>query len=686
MNEELDALLGELVEEWPQRFRHRRLLVALDEAAGPPDLAHALLAGIAAGQDEYAVFDGLVAEGRFALAESMLADCAAIEEGRVGELTQRLDRVRARRQNRLAVRLEELAEQARLAGTDFTADRELLVEFCQTSWPDVAEHLATLEEALEDRIGERRAAVIARIDALADSAEEWHAACRSLADKGLILAAEGMLDRPDELSGGPAAAPPLPAWPWKAEPAEVLRWHLDPATPRPSSFALWSVRQESAEHRLLDAYDSLRRTGGPHIAAGFAAALDAFLGVETAPETTAHPVEGGHLTELSGLFADPETGGFRPSGHVDLYVADPGTRTVPPLPGLAPFLAVGHGLVPRGYADRTDAAVLDLRSLLRLVKTPARRPVALLRVAGRQWPVTAFTHALDTPDETVNLRTLSWVVDLAGLGDLATTAALESESGLDPALVRLFLDFLRRDSDRRPAAGGLPRWGEDARMTAPVRDAVLAPVAGSPAAEVVFWAALSAAMPGVPVGVNDIVREIALNSDRADRAGRGGQADEASVRAGIEALGALPLAARAGDDGIVFRRCGALIGLAGQAKEHLPGAVERLSEAAAEPGRAAAEPDLRPFDLYRHSLAPGRAGYDAAPGPDAARALVAETANLTAADVPARQATATSPRCSPACGRTSPPPTRGSISRSAARRRRPSPSGPSCWRRCSTNC
>ncbi|MFV2172622.1 ATP-binding protein [Actinomadura sp. LOL_016] len=626
MNEELDGFLSELVEEWPQRFRHRRLLVALGESAGPQELAHALLEGVAAGQDEYGVFDGLVAEGRFELAETMLADCVALDEAVVGELTQRLDTVRARRRTRLLRRLEELDERAKLAGAAFTADRDLLVEYCQTSWPDAATELDRLELDLEDRIGERRAAVLERIGALDGTDEKWRAAGRSLADKGLILAAEALLDRPDDRSGGPATVPSLPDWLWKEEPDEVLRWHLDPATRRPSSFSLWRVRQDSVEHRLLDAYDSLRKVDSARLAADFASALDAFLGAEPGPKT-AHPVEGGHLTSLSGAFADPETAGFRPIGGVDLFVAAPETRTVPRLPGLAPFLAVGHGLVPRGYADRTDAAVLDPRSLLRLINVPTRRSVALLRIAGGQWPLSAFTHALEAGGETVDWRTLSWIVDLAGLGDLTTMAALEFESGLDPALVRLLLDFLRQDSDRRPRVGGLPRWGDDPRMTARVRAAVLSAVAGSPAAEAVFWAALAAAMPGERVGVPDLIRESALSSERA------GGVDEATVRAGIGELAALTLADVTGPDALVLRRCGVLVTLAGRAGEQLPAALERLSTATVVE-EAGAETAPGPWDLHRHSLAPGRAAYDAAPGPEAARALAAQTADLTSADVP----------------------------------------------------
>lgn len=625
MIESLDPHLGELLRRWPGRFRHRALLVALHapDPAGPQLLARALVDGIAAEEDEHQVYENLLAEGHFALAETVLTDCAALDRARLDDLSRRLETVRLRRHAQLLARLEESARRADLAGIEApAADRDELAARCRESWPEAAAALTALEDELAAGVAAGRAALTARLAALPDAEEDWADACRRLIEAGRLRAARSLLERSDDGRGGPATAPPLPEWSWKDEPAELLRWHLDPATRRAPSFAGWAVRQGSAEHRLLDAYQSLQLAGGAQPAVDFAAALDEFLGAspgEGPRPHTAHPVEGGHLTRLFGVFADEDLAAFRPAGDVDLFVADPGTRAVPALPGLAPFLAVGWGLDGRGYAGRSPAAVLDLRSLLRLVAVRRRRAVGLLRVAGPQWPLAAFTGGRVFAEPKSSWRTLSWIVDLSGLGDLGTAASLAFETGLHPDLIRLFLDHLLRSPRRLPAdAGALPRWTDDAQLTAALRTAVLAPVRGNPTAEAAFWAALSLRTGDAPVSVNEMMREIALVSGRVD------PVREADLWAGAARLAALPVVREVTPAGVLLDDNGVLIGLAADAGKHLAEALERL--AVESPGQD--RPALDAWALHRHLLTPGLAAYRADPGPERARALAEETGAL----------------------------------------------------------
>ncbi|KJS51985.1 hypothetical protein VM98_34155, partial [Streptomyces rubellomurinus subsp. indigoferus] len=121
-----------------------------------------------------------------------------------------------------------------------------------------------------------------------------------------------LLERSDDRLGGPTTPPPLPDWAWKDEPAALLRCHRDPPTLRAPAFACWAVRHASGEHQLLDAFLAASPGEGPR-------------------PHTAHPVEGGHITRLFGVFADEDLAGFPPAGDVDIFVPDAGTRLVPAL-------------------------------------------------------------------------------------------------------------------------------------------------------------------------------------------------------------------------------------------------------------------------------------------------------------------------------------------------------------------
>ncbi|MFD6248412.1 ATP-binding protein [Streptomyces roseolus] len=643
-----DGSLRSLLAVWPGRFRFPELLVALSDGRTAPleDLAVAGLAGIAGDHDEYRACARLIADGEFRIAEEMLAECEALDAAQTDELRTRLGRRRAECLELVLGRIQQLMDRAAAADVDAVPEREALTALCARSWPRADARLLEDEKALQDALDEQRRVLRARCEEAAAQGTDPDTlgVCEELLKAGqlrlvALLLANGASPRP-----GPEAVPPLRGWAYAGEtPSEVLKWHLD-ATVRPVSFDRWRPTGP-AGRELLEAYAALADSNEA-TAARFARALMEFLGAEDRPQPPVYRVEGGYLTAITGVFTDEETARFWPTSSVELFVADPETEHRPEMDLGRPYIAVGWSLRAQTLPERTPCAVLDLGHLVELVALRAHVPVQLLRALGRQWPLDVFTggsavslEALLGTDHGQWWHVLRWMVDLAGLGDLTTADALTFQTGPDPALLHLFLEFLARPkagSQEREGYAAVRDWAKNQPFAQTVERAVLAPITDSAASQAAFWAALSAAVPGQQV----TFEEILLSAASVAGEGMFDDAQEAEVRRGLARLATLPLVDRADADGVRLRRCGVLLVLGGDADRKLGQAVARLAEEAAETG-ADRSRALRLVDwqLYRYALHPELRHYEEiadAPGTTAEElAAAVEALTGTRGELPA---------------------------------------------------
>ncbi|MFG2333362.1 ATP-binding protein [Streptomyces sp. NPDC048604] len=613
-----DDSLRSLLAVWPGRFRFPRLLTALSD--GRPvsleDLALAGLEGIAGDHDEFRACSGLIQAGEFQVAEEMLAECQALDAAQTEDLRTRLGRRRGECLQTLLGKVQQLVDRASAADVDAVPERDALTALCARSWPQVEERLRADEDALEDALKKKRDALRARCEEAAAQGVDPEAlgAAEALLKAGQLRAAALLLDNGSSPRPGPEVVPPLRGWSRAAEtPAEVLKWHLNPLV-RPMSYDRWRPVSPSGQE-LLEAYDALADDNESAVAQ-FAQALTEFLGVVGRPAPPVHRVEGGYLTAITGVFAETETARFWPTGSVELFVADAETTHRPELDLRQPYVAVGRALQAAAFPERTACAVLDLGHLVELVTLQGHVPVQLLRVLGRQWPLDAFTggsaaslEALLGVDPGERWHVLRWMVDLAGLGDLTTADALTFQAGPDMALLHLFLEFLARpkvSSQQRDGFAVVREWAKDSSFARRVEHVTLTPIADSAAAQVAFWAGLSAAVPGQQV----TFEEILLSAASVAGDGMADDGHEAEVRRGLARLAALPVVDRADADEVLFHRCGVLLVLGGDADRKLEKAVARLAEETAALG-AGQNLLFGPEDwqLYRYALRPELGNY-----------------------------------------------------------------------------
>lgn len=640
--------LGErYLSEWPGRFRHAELVKAI-AAGGPPDAAttaDAILAGLITGHDEYQVFERLVRTGEFRIAETMLGECPAFDEARVSQLQELLAEQRADSLQVLTAQLRQLGDRADVAGISLSLNRDLLEARCRENKPAIEPELAAAEQRLEEEIqlktGKLRARLVA---AMPDADAIWTETCAALLKSGYLRTAERMLDDSLDELPGPEGVPRLPPWGWDNEPAQVvLQWHMDPDRPRPRSFAAWQPPDERARD-LLSAFDNLL-DGGEAAALAFAGALDRFLGADEPQRRPVNRVEGGFLTSLHHVFMDPQTARFHPAGRVQLFVADPGVTTSPAgLQVLGPFVGAGPSVQRSGLAQRGNAAILILEDLLRLVTIRGRRPVSLLRLLGPQWPLSMFMQDSELDrllgtDERSRWQTLSWLVDLSGLGDLATADAIAFETGLDACLIQVFLEFLDRQSGGRIARDAVSSWHEDMRMSAAAEEAVLKPIRQSAQAEVAFWAALAVSSPGESVSVAELSEAAEIVAGAAEQAPVNWDEE---IRSGLAELAPLWLVEAETDTAIRFRSCGVLEVLGGYAEQRLNASCQRLaSQLADAEAEARRELSMCRFDARRHALSRSSREYEALAADSdsspeareaALKALVEQTAQILEAN------------------------------------------------------
>ncbi|MFG3498932.1 ATP-binding protein [Streptomyces sp. NPDC047928] len=622
-----DSLRG-LLATWPGRFRFPGLLVALSDGAPASleRLAFAGLEGIAGDHDEYRACAGLISAGEFQVVEEALAECQALDSSQIEELRKRLSRRRAECLQSLLGRVQHLVDRATAADVAVVPEQDALTALCTRSWPQVEERLRADEAALEQALDEKRETLRERCekaavrDADRDGGQgggtDAMGAVTALLEAGHLRAVELLLANDASPRPGPESVPPLRGWTQAVDtPSEILRWHLNPLI-RPVSYDRWKPVDERGQE-LLEAFDALG-SSNEATAAQFARALARFLSAEDHPAPPVHRVEGGYLTTVTGVFAGAETARFRPTDSVELFVAEPDTKDSPDLGLRQPYIAVGRSLQAPDSPERAASAVLDLGHLVELVTLRSQVPVQLLRVLGRQWPLDAFTGGSAASLEGLlggepgeRWHVLRWIVDLAGLGDLTTADALLFQAGPDLALLHLFLEFLARSRTaarpERGAYGAVRDWARDPSFARTVENAALTPIADSAAARVAFWAALSAAVPGQPVTLDEIL----LSAASVAEDGMPEDGHEPEIRRGLARLAALPLVATADAGEVCFHRCGVLLILGGDADRKLQETLLQLTEETVS-ARAGLGGILRPGDwrLYRHALHPGLRRYE----------------------------------------------------------------------------
>ncbi|MCX4094961.1 ATP-binding protein [Nocardia sp. alder85J] len=568
----MTELPEDLLRNWPGRFRFAELVVRLiQERLGDP--VAAVLDGMIADRTEQEVLAELIEAGHYAAAAHMLDRCDVLSEEDIARAHDLLERSRARSRQIFADQLRQLEELADRAGLDVGTNDAELADGFDRSWPTVERRLNELRDELIDRIDDRADGLRTRAAAtqLADPAR---AQFESLVRDNRLRAADNLLRRGSLGTSVPETVPRAPQWSWPGVSAEeVLQWHLSPNSARPPEFTRWEPVDDTGR-QLLDAWAALG-VGGESAARRFTAALDTFLG--PAPDhVEVHPVEGGYLGKLENLFDDDRIGRFRPAGGTDLFIVDP-TTVIPPreFPGVQRFIAVGPTIRECDGSGRGDRAALTLRDVLRLVTLASGRQVSLLRMVGKQWPLSAFGCGSPTdlaqrlgPPGADRLQHLCWLADLLGVGGSAAADELVFQ-GDDARVLHVFLEYLTRTTtfDWR----GLNRWREDKRLAGSVEAAVLYPIETAPFALAAFWAALGTAPPGTTVTSSELVRTVALYGLDWDR----------ELRDGLDRLSRHWFVAAASEGEVTLRHCGTLIGLSDLVEARLNGLVQRVADAVA---------------------------------------------------------------------------------------------------------
>ncbi|WP_329048928.1 ATP-binding protein [Streptomyces violaceus] len=523
----MNGVPRELLATWPSRFHFPDVLIALAERgpdgaqppAGPaPELdagvlADAVLAHVG-GLPPRATFDTLLDRGEHDAAEQLLKACPDLREHDGGLPERRLESARARSAEVVRQRITALTRRAEAAGVPVAElDPVVLAERVRSRLAAADEVLCPLERDL-DRQVEGLAAELEEIIARQEREAAGPAASaeqpapeglatervRSLLAAGELVSARALLNREPIGVPVPEAVTPLPMWDGNWTEETLLEYHLNRAVRRPPEFLAWQAADDDAKE-LLAAFDSLSRQPSAEAAEDFANALGRFLGAP-GEEAVARRIEGGWFTFFDGLFDSDLFTGLRPTGRVDLYVADPETTVVQPaLAADGPVVAVGPGLVVTGYTDRQAVAVLSLRDLLRMAVLRADRAAALLGVLARQWPVEVLIGdtraALDkilgeAPDTA--WRTLRWITRLSLGGDASAVQVMENCTGMDPGLLWVMLRHAQ-GMDRRASRDGLwtarsGGWRKDETLLHAMRAELLARC-GEPAAQAAWWAALA---------------------------------------------------------------------------------------------------------------------------------------------------------------------------------------------------
>ncbi|WP_405622474.1 ATP-binding protein [Streptomyces sp. NBC_00076] len=475
-------------------------------------LATAVLAHIG-GMPARAAFDALLERGEHDVAERLFEVCAELRERDGAILARKLESARVGSAEVVRQRITRLSRRAEAAGVPFEQpDTAALVGRSRSRVAAAEDVLVSLERELD-----------AQVDALAHELEqriteqeqgqkqeqeqeqavdEGFAAARvrALLAAGELVTARALLNREPIGVLIPEAVTPLPVWDRDWAPETLLEYHLDPVVRRPPEFAAWQAADDDAK-ALLAAFDRLSREPSREAAEGFANTLGRFLGA-SGKGAEGSRVGGGYYTYFDGLFSSEPFSGLRPTGRVDLYVADPEVTTVAAeLAAQGPIVAVGPGLVVTGYTDRQTVGVLCLRDLLRLAVLRTDRRAGLLGILAGQWPVEAFIGNSPAAlgrvlgdDADVAWRTLRWITRLSLHGGASMVQVMENCTGMEPELLWVMLRYAQaatvpatQDGLWVAETGG---WRGDEALVHALRAELLARC-GEQAAQAAWWASLT---------------------------------------------------------------------------------------------------------------------------------------------------------------------------------------------------
>ncbi len=619
----------EMLGHWPGRFRFPELLALLtgDAPASAGTLRDAVLSGLASPGDERAAATGLISRGQFRAATYLLENCQQLADTEADTLRQQLDQQRAKAQQNLASRLDEIGRRAESADVPAPPGlgADTLARQADQDWPAVAELLGTAEGDLAKAIRLRAKQLDDRFKEL--DSEGSAATLRSLLAAGELRAAERLLAEGGLNSPPPEAVPPMPELP-DEPPEDMLRWQLDPSQPAPLKFDLWQAPPHGQD--LLRAYDGLHRDG-EDAARDLVLALARFLGAPV-PAAPPHKVRDGYFAQLPGALTDARLSRLQSVPTLNLYICEPDVTGPPEDDGLSHYAVVGPSLSAANRAGRSPGAILDLAALLRLATLRQDRVVSLLRSLAPQWPLGALgagsARQLDATlgGELTRWPTLRWIADLAGLGGSAAAATLAFQSDFQPTVLHALLEYLAEPGAGVVTAGRLRTLREmraDLPPTVGLETAVLRPAREHPAAVLTFWAALATAPPGTTVSIDDMIPEAEL-SGRPEGSPPGARAElEFRLRAGLAELGSLTgMVTRAANDAVELPKSGALLRLRGHAEERLRHLL--TGEAAAPAPVASAELDR--WTIYRYALSPAWSAGDSllAAGQEMPATLLAE--------------------------------------------------------------
>jgi hypothetical protein len=599
--------------DWPGRFRHPHLCVALASGAvGQATLVDALLRDLALNVDDTEAFTWLLDRGEFPAAEMliggspMLLASADVEHDAQRRLRSQRDKLAAE----LHSKAEALFDRAQAAGLPAPIDPTSFLPDDAWRYPEQNDRLREVCRKLDGEI--KKAAVQRSTQLHRHLSKPLRTAWEERIKRGELLAAdrlliEGTNDRPP-----PDVVPRPRPWDPTVDAIKVLKGI------RSSHRRDWMPGPAGLD--LLDAYLVLCENATPETAHAFSHVLAGFLG--SAEGRAPVPVSAGYLYRLDLSVA----GRLLPLpwlSDVRVLLRTGDEPISPTLAGSDRVIVVdcGRELSP---SKRSNLAHLSPGDIVRLSTVTEHQAMQLLRLAGSRWTLRAVGvkdgHALSgllTGPQETGWGRLAWLLDILDLGGTELTRELTHEVCTHPGAMHILLDVLIRARIR-----GL-KLLLDTRSR--LVEAILPPTTPDPAARTAFLAALVADGFDDPLGAEDLAVAVAVE---------GGNVPDRVLSSGISLLAGHPLVVTT-PEGIRLRRCGVLARLRDDAPrmlldslaaEHAPGHEDWLAHRwALLP--VDAPPDARP-DLRADAI---RAAEPAAETVDVIHLVETVVADLGAA-------------------------------------------------------